>query len=107
MTVIIYFLSILIVNASVYTPQYKNILQYNLYCLYFTIIIIELHPPSNTEIYTTFQNLYIALNIRISKKGYALLQNVLRNVKKGNYKKYKYNVIRGVYLKPNNLEKRK
>ncbi len=41
------------------------------------------------------------------KKGYASLQNILRKVKKGNYKKCKCNMIRGIYLKPKDLEKEK
>ncbi len=68
---------------------------------------MELPPPSTTETYTTFQDLYVAVNIHASKKGYASLQNVLRKVKKGNYKKYRRNVIRGMYLKPKELEKGK
>ncbi len=69
----------------------------NFCCLYFTIIIIKLRPLSTTETYTTFQDLYVAVNIPASKKGYASLQNVLRKVKKGSYKKCKCNVIRGVF----------
>ncbi len=68
---------------------------------------MELHPPSTIETYTTFQDLYVAVNIHVSKKGYISLQNVLRKVKKGNYKKYRYNMIRKIYLKSKDLEKRK
>ena len=68
---------------------------------------MKLCPPSTIEIYTTFQDLYVAVNIHILKKGYVLLQNVLKKIKKENYKKYRYNIIRRMYLKPKNLEKEK
>lgn len=36
-------------------------------------IIMELLLPSTTEIYTIFQNLYIKVNIYISKKSYIII----------------------------------
>lgn len=36
-----------------------------------------------------------------------LLSNVLKKVKKGNFKNYGCNMIRGVYLKPKDLKKKK
>lgn len=36
-----------------------------------------------------------------------LLQNILKKIKRDNYKKYKYNVIKGIYLKLKNSEKNK
>lgn len=35
-------------------------------------IIIKVYPVSITEVYTTFQNLYIAINIYTSKKSYII-----------------------------------
>ncbi len=70
---IVHFSPILIINVSTYIPQYKNILECSLYYLYFIIIIIELCLPSTIEIYSTFQDLYITVNIYVSKKGYVSL----------------------------------
>ncbi len=33
---------------------------------------MELQPPSTTEVYTTFQDLHVAVNIHASKEGYAI-----------------------------------
>ncbi len=46
-----------------------------------------------------FSGLYVVVNIHTSKKDYASLQNMLRKVKKRNYKKYRCNVIREVVFK--------
>lgn len=44
---------------------------------------MELYPPSTIEIYTTFQDLHIAVNIHASKKGYAITTKYFKKSKNG------------------------
>ena len=50
-------------------------------------IIMELHPPSTTEIYTTFQDLHVTVNIHASKEGYAITTKHSKKNKKGELQK--------------------
>ena len=65
-----------------------------------TAIIMELFLPSIVEIYITFQDLHVAMNLYTQKKVILLLQNNLRKIRKKSYKRYRYNVIKVVYLRP-------
>ncbi len=54
----------------------------------FTIaIIIELRPPYTTELYTTFQDLHVAVNIHASKKDYAITTKCSKKNKKEELRK--------------------
>ena len=56
--------------------------------LLFTIaIIMELRPPSTTEVYITFQDLHVAVNIYASKEGYAITTKRSKKNKKGELRK--------------------
>ena len=66
---------------------------------------MELRSLSIIKIYIIFQDLYIAVHIHVLKKDYAIITKYSK--KKKNDKKYKYNIIREVYLKPKDLKKRK
>lgn len=44
---------------------------------------MELCPPSTTEVYNTYQDLYVAVNIHVSKEDYAITTKHLKKNKKG------------------------
>lgn len=77
-------------------------------------IIIELLLFFITEIYKTYQDLYLTVNIYISKKDYAISTKrfiistkQFKKTQKKNYKRYRYNMIKVIYLKQKDLEKDK
>lgn len=43
---------------------------------------MEFYPPSITEVYNTYQNLYIVVNIHILKKGYTITTKCSKKNKK-------------------------
>ena len=53
------------------------------FLLFIIAIIIELCPPFTTEVYTTFQNSHVAVNICTSKKGHAIITKLFKKNKKG------------------------
>ena len=48
---------------------------------------MELRPPSTTEVYNTYQDLYVAVNIHASKEGYAITTKRSKKNKKGELRK--------------------
>lgn len=66
---------------------------------------MELYSFSITEVYNTYYNLYVAINIHTLKTVILSLQNIFKKIKKKSYKKHGYNVIRVVYLRRKDLEK--
>ncbi len=55
--------------------------------LFIIAIIMELRPPSTTEVYITFQDLHVAVNIYTSKEGYAITTKRSKKNKKGELRK--------------------
>ena len=55
--------------------------------LFMIAIIMDLRPPSTTEVYTTFQDLHVAVNIHASKEGYAVTTKRSKKNKKGELQK--------------------
>ena len=48
---------------------------------------MELRPPFTTEVYNTYQDLYVTVNIHASKKGYAITTKHSKKNKKGELQK--------------------
>lgn len=48
---------------------------------------MELCPTSTLEMYLTFQNLYIAINLYVSKEGYVITTKPSKKNKKGKLQK--------------------
>lgn len=71
------------------------------------VIIMELYLPFTMEVNITFQDLFIIVNIYISKESYTITTKCFKKDQKKSYKEYKYNIMRVVYLKLKNLAKKK
>lgn len=67
--------------------------------LFIIRIIIEFCLVFTIEVYTTFYNSYILVNIYRSKKDYIIIIKHLKKIWNKDYKKYKCNIIKIIYLK--------
>ena len=48
---------------------------------------MELYPPFTIEVYNTYQDLYVVVNIHKSKEGYAIITKRSKKNKKGELRK--------------------
>ena len=67
---------------------------------------MELCPPSTTEVYNTYQDLYVIVNIHESKEGYTITTKHSKKNKKGKLQKAWIQCDKGGLFKAKEFGKR-